>query len=206
MQQIHVYDNFHGSTEALVFEISKFESKLDAVLNRKVKSTAGNYFVASNSSVLFVRGNSLVDISFIGTSGVDNAHYAAGVLMASRLDAYLSGKQVVETQVRHPSLAFATPIADEVNGEMMVGSSFDVTMADPELPADQCLVAGSNLGRVLLCTSGPVAGQAEKKFGFLAMSLDMPKVGQKTEVNMVGAYPETCHPGFSAFTVTVKPK
>ncbi|KAB5583396.1 hypothetical protein GE09DRAFT_1211990 [Coniochaeta sp. 2T2.1] len=205
--KIHVYDNFHGSTEALVFELSKVESKPDAVLNRKVNSTVGNYYVTTNSSVLFVRGNLLVDISFIGTSSVDNAYYAAGVLMASRLDAYLSANQVVvETQVRRPSLALATPTADEVNGEIVVGNSFDVTMADPELLAGECLVAGSNLGRVLLCTSGPVAGQADKKFGFLAMSLDMPRVGQKTEVTIVGAHPETYHPGFSSFAVTVKPK
>lgn len=203
--QIHVYDNFYDSTEALAMELSKFESKLDVALRPAAASTVGNYYVRTRSSVLFVRGNLLVDICFAGTAAVDDPNYAAGVLMAARLDAHLAARQVMKTQVRRPSLALAAPAPVEVDGEIEVGGSFDVAMADPELLADEC-VARSSVGRVLLCSSGPVAGRAEKKFSFVALSLDVPKVAQRAEVTFVVAHPDTYHPGFRAFSVTVKPK
>jgi hypothetical protein len=125
--------------------------------------------------------------------------------MASRLDIYLSARQLMKTQVRHPSLALADPIPPEVNGEVTVDGSFQVTMADREMLADEC-VARSNLDRVLFCTTGPVAGHSDRKVGFLALSLDLPTMAQNTEVTIVGAHLDTHHPDFKTFRVEVKPK
>lgn len=140
-------------------------------------------------------------MTFIGKVAVKDAQYRAAVDMAVRLDAYLSHSLVMKTQVRRPSLALKTP---PPLFNVVVNSTFDVTMADPELLAEE-LCARSNLGRVLLCTTGPVAGQLDRTFSFLAMSLDLPKVGQHAEVTIIGAHPDTYHPGFRTFMVTVQP-
>lgn len=208
--QVHVYNDFHGSTEALALELSKFESKLSAVLNPRVfPPTTGNYCVRTRSSVIFVRGNLLVDITFLGTVAVDNEpgkNYDAAEYMAHRLDTYLSARQVMSTQVRRPSLVLEVPQPPQVNGVAVVGERFEVTMAHPELLADEC-VSRSSIGRVLLCTGPPaVADQTDRKFGFLALSLDFPHVAQDTVVTIVGAHPNTYHPGFWEFTVRVTPQ
>jgi len=206
-QLIHVYNDFHGSTEAVALELSKLESNLDAALRPANRLFGvGNYYANTRSSVIFVCGNLLVDITFVGTVAVDDTRYSVAEDMAARLHTYIASRQVTKTQVRRPSLGLAKPLPAAVTkGEIALGGSFEVTMADPELLADET-VARSSVGRVLLCT-GPavVAGQPGRKFGFLALSLDSPKIAQNTEVTIVGAHPDTYHPGFRTFTMKVTP-
>ena len=192
MVGIHIFNTFHESYEALVFELTKYECEISTVA--KSVTNMGHFAVQTPHSILCLRGNLFVEITIQGLDRPDDTAIAIIIDMMKRLDDYLAGGAAGESQIRRPDLV----TANEAPGGVRDNSSFDIVMKSSPTLAPT-MSAQTSRGALVV----PGLFDKAKLTHRFWVTERFDKNLAPTTVTISGAHNETFHPGSCSFEVTV---
>lgn len=190
--KINIFDGFHDSYEAFVFELTKYECDISAVA--KSVANVGHFALQTPHSVLCLRGNLFIEVTIQGLDRPDDTAITIVTDMMKRLDDYLARRVVSNSQLRRPNVAMIS----KSPGVVMDNASFDIVMRSS---ASLAPVMSAQTSRGALVVPG-LFDKAELTHKFWVMER-FDSNAAPTTVTISGVHMDTFHPGSCSFEVTV---
>ncbi|MCJ1393731.1 hypothetical protein MMC18_006607 [Xylographa bjoerkii] len=186
--RIHTYEHFEHAIYSLGAEFMKYQTSISDTFSA-LQNPVGAISVKTSTSVLFVRGNSLVVIELLGFPPANRSAALDLEAMAQRIDTYLAENPAQPSGHRRPNLRLHHAAPTTVH----VGESFSLKLQDVDSLARQTYTHTSN-GRVIVS-----AGKADASgvFTFHAIAPGT------AEITLSVAHHETLHPAHEMYIIEV---